>query len=49
MKPIIKWVGGKSQLLNDLLDRMPQDYNDYFEPFIGGVPYYLRYAQIMRT
>lgn len=50
MKPIIKWVGGKTQLLSDLIDRVPPNYNDYFEPFIGGgVPYYLNYAQIMHT
>lgn len=35
-KPIIKWVGGKRQLLCDLKRLMPKKYNRYFEPFIGG-------------
>ncbi|MBD3797712.1 MAG: DNA adenine methylase [Campylobacterales bacterium] len=35
-KPIIKWVGGKRQLIADLKRLMPKNYNRYFEPFIGG-------------
>lgn len=34
--PIVKWVGGKRQLMFELLKNMPQIYNRYFEPFIGG-------------
>lgn len=34
-KPIIKWVGGKRQLLSDIKNNLP-NYNNYFEPFIGG-------------
>jgi len=34
--PIVKWVGGKRQLMFELLKNMPQSYNRYFEPFIGG-------------
>ena len=34
--PIVKWVGGKRQLLFELLKNMPKTYNRYFEPFIGG-------------
>ena len=34
--PIIKWAGGKRQLLPELKSRLPQSYNRYFEPFIGG-------------
>lgn len=36
MKPCIKWVGGKTQLINILTDRIPTNFNNYFEPFIGG-------------
>lgn len=35
-KPVIKWVGGKRQLLNELKKYMPKKFNTYFEPFIGG-------------
>ena len=34
--PIVKWVGGKRQLMLELLKNMPKSYNRYFEPFIGG-------------
>ena len=34
--PIVKWVGGKRQLMFELLINMPNSYNRYFEPFIGG-------------
>jgi DNA adenine methylase len=35
-KPFIKWAGGKSQLLSELVKRIPADYASYFEPFLGG-------------
>ena len=34
--PIVKWVGGKRQLMFELQKNMPKKYNRYFEPFIGG-------------
>lgn len=34
--PIIKWVGGKRQLLGEIKARMPNDFNTYYEPFFGG-------------
>ena len=35
-KPFIKWVGGKRSILPQLLARMPKEYGDYVEPFVGG-------------
>ena len=34
--PILKWVGGKRQLLDALVPRLPKRYKVYCEPFIGG-------------
>ncbi len=34
--PLLKWVGGKRQLLPELTAKMPRTFNTYFEPFIGG-------------
>lgn len=34
--PFVKWAGGKRQLLSQIKERMPQNYNDYYEPFVGG-------------
>lgn len=34
--PILKWAGGKRQLLPHILPLIPDDYNRYFEPFLGA-------------
>ncbi|MBS4913229.1 MAG: Dam family site-specific DNA-(adenine-N6)-methyltransferase [Veillonella sp.] len=34
--PFVKWAGGKRQLLDKILERLPHSYNSYYEPFIGG-------------
>ena len=36
MSPVLKWAGGKTQLLAQLTAKMPKKYDRYFEPFIGG-------------
>ena len=36
MKPFLKWVGGKTQILDDVLGRFPRDIQNYHEPFLGG-------------
>jgi len=35
-KPFIKWAGGKRQLIPELLKHTPKNFNNYFEPFVGG-------------
>ena len=35
-KPILKWAGGKTQMLGDLLPKVPTSYGRYVEPFFGG-------------
>jgi len=36
IKPILKWAGGKTQLLDELMPRIPDGYGKYIEPFFGG-------------
>lgn len=36
MKPLLKWVGGKTQILKAVLDEFPRVMNNYYEPFVGG-------------
>jgi len=35
-KPVLKWAGGKTQLLDELRGKIPNKFNRYIEPFIGG-------------
>lgn len=35
-KPFLKWAGGKRALMPHLLRLMPEDFENYFEPFVGG-------------
>lgn len=35
-KPFIKWAGGKTKFLPKIIDRMPDNYNRYIEPFLGA-------------
>lgn len=42
--PIIKWVGGKTRLLDELAQRMPTSFGRYFEPFFGGGALFFRTA-----
>jgi len=48
VKPFLKWAGGKSQLLPELLKRIPKNFNRYFEPFIGGGAFFF-YLQPMNA
>jgi DNA adenine methylase len=36
ISPFVKWAGGKRSIVKDLLSRIPEDFNSYFEPFVGG-------------
>jgi DNA adenine methylase len=35
-KPFLKWVGGKTQIINDIIKRIPKEMNNYNELFVGG-------------
>lgn len=34
--PFIKWVGGKTQLLEEIREKYPTHIEKYCEPFVGG-------------
>lgn len=36
VKPVIKWTGGKSQLVDRISEEMPEKYNNFIDPFFGG-------------
>ncbi len=35
-RPFLKWVGGKRQLLPEIVAHAPKSFGRYFEPFVGG-------------
>jgi DNA adenine methylase len=36
IKPFLKWVGGKTQILSEVLHCFPNKVKNYHEPFLGG-------------
>ena len=35
-KPFVKWAGGKRQIIDKLKKYVPDEFNTYYEPFVGG-------------
>lgn len=35
-RPFLRWVGGKTRLLDEILPMLPERFDDYVEPFVGG-------------
>ncbi len=35
-KPVLKWAGGKTQMLSNIMPKIPVRFGKYIEPFIGG-------------
>lgn len=36
MKPFLKWVGGKTQIIDKITNMLPDKIENYYEPFLGG-------------
>ncbi len=43
--PVLKWAGGKRQLLDEILTRLPRKIATYYEPFVGGAAVFFQLAE----
>lgn len=43
-RPFLKWVGGKSRMLQELKSRLPAKFNRYYESFCGGAALFFSLA-----
>ena len=41
-RPFLKWAGGKTQVVKDLLNRIPTSIRAYHEPFVGGGAFFFK-------
>ena len=41
MKTFIKWAGGKEKELSEIMNNLPEHFDRYIEPFVGGGAVYL--------
>lgn len=41
-RPFLKWAGGKTQLADALMERMPFSFHTYHEPFVGSGALFFR-------
>lgn len=50
-KPVVKWAGGKSKVISQFSKYIPEKFNNYHEPFVGGgaLFYYLAPDLIKRN
>lgn len=48
-KPFLKWVGGKTQILDDVLTLFPTIIHNYYEPFVGGGSVLLGFLSLLKA
>ncbi|MEM0157370.1 MAG: DNA adenine methylase [Thermoplasmataceae archaeon] len=47
--PILKWAGGKRQIIGEIMERLPPDFRTYHEPFIGGGALFFNLCELRRS
>lgn len=48
VRPVLKWAGGKSRSLPDILRALPERIDTYYEPFVGGAAVFFALAGAKR-
>lgn len=48
IRPVLKWAGGKSRSLPDILAALPERIDTYYEPFVGGAAVFFALAGARR-
>jgi DNA adenine methylase len=48
-KPFLKWVGGKTKILDILIKNLPNDINEYHEIFVGGGSMLLKICELNKS
>lgn len=49
INPILKWAGGKTQIIKEVTNKFPKEMNNYYEGFIGGGSVFLELLKLMET
>lgn len=47
--PFVKWAGGKRRVMEHLLKRLPDNFNTYYEPFVGGGALFFELSNTWRS
>lgn len=49
MKPFLKWVGGKTQIMDNIITKFPNEINNYHEIFLGGGSVLLKVLELQKN
>lgn len=49
MTPVLKWVGGKTQIMPKIISKIPKTMNNFHEPFVGGGSVLLSVLSLVQT
>lgn len=49
ISPILKWAGGKTQIIKEVTDKFPLEFNNYYEAFIGGGSVFLELLKLIEV